>query len=326
MKRVLVLGGTGHLGSAIVRRLDIEGYAVTAAGLRSGRRANLDGCGAERVHGDDRDPRHLDAWMKGAEIVVDTATPYPLTAFGGAGEGDPVRNALNRAETLIAAVRRENAHLVHISSFTTLDSAGGSAARLKDAIIHGVHPYFDVKERVERKVSGAFQDGLQGCIVNPAVCFGPWDMKPPEMCFIPLLLTGKVPALVRRTINIIDVRDVALAVAAEIRCSFPHRQIVLSGHNIQVDELAEQICALGEARLPSLRGSALIGAAGLFWTETLFAVAGKKSPWPSLPMLLTAVSRAMEQSPEQRALDISPCPVAETLRDAVNWYRSIGYC
>lgn len=325
-QRVLVLGGTGHLGSAIVRRLDSAGYAVTAAGHRPGPRANLEGSGAVLVRGDDRDPRTLDAWVQGFEIVIDAATPYPLSAFGSADERNPVPIAINRTEALVAAVRRENASLVHISSFTTQASGESSAARLKEAVIHGVHPYFDVKERVERKVSGALRDGLQGCIINPAACFGPWDMKPPEMCFIPLLLTRKVPALVRRTINIIDVRDVARAVLAEIRSGFPHRQIFLSGHNIPVDTLAANICALGDVRPPALRGSTLLGAASLFWAESLFAVAGRKSPWPSLPMLLTAVSREMEQSPEQRELDIMPRALEETLQDAVNWYRSIGYC
>ena len=296
MKRILVLGGTGHLGSAIVRAMDAVGYVVTAAGYRPGPRANLDGCGAMLIHGDDRDPQTLDAWVPGNQLIIDAATPYPLSAFGNAGDRNPLSVAFNRTEALIAAARRENATLVHISSFTTLASGAGTGGRLKDALIHGVHPYFDVKERVERKISSALSDGLQGCIINPAACFGPWDMKPQEMCFIPLLLTGKVPALVGRTINIIDVRDVASAVLAEIRSGIPHRQISLSGHNITVDTLAAKICALGDVRPPALRGSTLLGAAGLFWTESIFAIAGKKSPWPSLPLLLTAVSRKCDRA------------------------------
>lgn len=326
MKRVLVLGGTGHLGSAITRELDAAGYIVSAAGHRPGPRANLEGCSATLIHGDDRDPQTLQSWIHGFDSVIDAATPYPLSAFGGAGGGNPVSVAIDRTQALVAAVRRENARLIHISSFTTLASAGSSTSRLKQTVVQGLHPYFEVKDRVEKQIAEALRQGVEGCIVNPTACFGPWDMKSPEMCFIPLLLTGKVPALVRRTINVIDVRDVARAVLAEIQSDCSHDQITLSGHNIAVDALAARICELGDARPPALRGSSLLGAAGLFWAESLFAIAGRESPWPSLPMLLTAVSRQMDVSPEQRALGIQPRDLEDTLRDAVSWYRSIGYC
>jgi hypothetical protein len=54
-------------------------------------------------------------------------------------------------------------------------------------------------------------------------------------------------------------------------------------------------------------------------------VLGLNSPVPSLPSLLARYSYPMAAGPAQQRLGIVPRPLSETLRDAINWYASVGY-
>ena len=76
--RVLVLGGTGHIGAAIARAFDQAGYAVTATGRSTRPRPSLDGTSIAVVSGDDTHRDRVAAWTQDKDIVLDAATPYPL--------------------------------------------------------------------------------------------------------------------------------------------------------------------------------------------------------------------------------------------------------
>ena len=57
---------------------------------------------------------------------------------------------------------------------------------------------------------------LPAVVLNPTACMGPRDRRPRDLCVVPLLLSGQVPAQVSQALNVIDVidvRDVALAPA-----------------------------------------------------------------------------------------------------------------
>jgi nucleoside-diphosphate-sugar epimerase len=47
---------------------------------------------------------------------------------------------------------------------------------------------------------------------------------------------------------------------------------------------------------------------------------------PSIGPLLVLDGYVMTPSVEQRALGIVPRPLDDTLRDAIDWYRGLGYC
>ena len=318
--RVLVLGGTGHIGAAVARCFAGAGFAVAAAGRRAGVPLNLQGTAVTRLIGDDTDPAHIDAWVRNTDIVVDAATPYPLWRHEG-GARAVVHGARRRMAQILAACARERCALVHVSSFTTLPVAGTVQERMRIATLRGMHPYFEVKEAVERDVLNALRGGLKGCVVNPSACFGPYDMKPAELAFIPMLMQGRVAGVLRHPVNVIDVRDVAAAILACVRAGFAAPQVPLAGHDVRIDLLTRRICALAGVAPPALAAPLMPTVLASWWAESAAAIVGRRSPWPSLPMLLTAAGRAMAPSAEQLALNVAIRPLEDTLRDAVAWYR-----
>lgn len=322
--RALVLGGTGHIGAAITHDLVQSGYAVTATGHHPRERPNLDGLPVTIAIGDDMQPGIAEEWIAEADLVVDAATPYPLWMHTDRGE-DPVKHAVFRSRRIVAAARDQNAALIHISSFTTLPRRQGVVSGLRQGVVQGLHRYFDLKKRVEREVEAGLRAGLRGCVVLPAAVFGPFDLKRRDQAFVPMLLSGKVAGLVRREMNIIDVRDLAQVVTACAATEYRFAKVPAFGHNICLAELARQICRIGNVPPPRLHVPSFMGAAGLYWMETAFALAGQKTPWPSLPMLLVEASYPAQPSPEQHALHPKLRPLPDTLRDAISWYRQIGY-
>ncbi|MEM7472977.1 MAG: NAD-dependent epimerase/dehydratase family protein [Pseudomonadota bacterium] len=321
--KAVVLGGTGHIGAAISRRFCAAGYEVLAVGHRDVARPNLDDLPIEIALGDDTDPRQLREWCRDASVVIDSGTVYPVWMFGR-----PAREtraaALSRLHSVLDAAKEAQAAFVLISSFTTLPRREGVLASLQRGALYGSHPYFDLKENVERAVQAHLSAGHRGAIIAPGTCFGPFDLKPRTQTFVPMLLSGKVPVVAKQEMNVIDVRDVADVVFAA-RNGQDSRPITVFGHNLSLMELSKTICQLGDAAAPKMAVPTALGTAGFYWMETAYAVAGKKTPWPSLAMLLLAASYPEQPSAQQRLLHPSLRPLDETLRDAIDWYRKIGY-
>lgn len=70
---ILVVGATGQVGTAIVRKLVAGGRPVRALVRRTSKFQHLQGPGVELAFGDLRDPASLDAACQGAEVVIATA-------------------------------------------------------------------------------------------------------------------------------------------------------------------------------------------------------------------------------------------------------------
>ncbi|MEM7520308.1 MAG: NAD-dependent epimerase/dehydratase family protein [Pseudomonadota bacterium] len=323
MTQAVVLGGTGHIGAAIARALDQQGLSVTATGRRSVAPPNLMGTDVAYAAGDDRTPGQLAAWVRDADIIVDAATPYPVWRYGA----DPktvVAAARRRSRDVVELTSKQGARLVHVSSFTTLPAQGGLKESLRLAWVRGVHPYFEVKEKVEADVLAALSDGLKGTVINPTACFGPYDMKPAKQAFIPMLMQGEVMGSVRHPLNVVDVRDVAACVCALLQAVDGPARLPVSGHNIHVDALMAQVCAIADLTAPTLRAPLLPTATASYLAETAAALRGRKPTWPSLPMLLTLAGGSRKMSAQQRALGVTLTPLDQTLEDAVAWYRQIA--
>ncbi|WP_259956166.1 NAD-dependent epimerase/dehydratase family protein [Sulfitobacter mediterraneus] len=313
------MGGTGHIGAAIARRLAEAGYRVTATGRSDKPRPNLAGTEVRIAVGQDALPM-----IAGMDLVVDAATPYPV-ALHGRDTAGRTKQAVLRSKALLDAAKQADAAFVHISSFTTLPRPNPSAlSQIGQGVLRGMHDYFDVKQRVEDSVRRALEQGLRGCIVNPATCFGPYDLKPKEQAFVPMLLGGQVRGLVRHDLNVVDVRDVADIVLACAAQGFPHVQVPVFGHTVSLRDLATQICAITGAAPPRLEVPSLMGLAGLYWMETAFALTGRQSPWPSLPMMLVSASYAATPTAQQLDLHPNLRPLPQTLQDAVQWYQQVG--
>jgi uncharacterized protein YbjT (DUF2867 family) len=137
--RVLLTGGTGHLGRAIAAGLTREGHRVRILARRPG-----DDPGVEWVQGDLSAAPDLGPALAGVDAVVHAATDSPAARRGGFRPLDPVRSPTGvdidgTAALLAAAAKAPVGHFLHVS-ITGL----GQAARIS--------PYARVKPAAEELV------------------------------------------------------------------------------------------------------------------------------------------------------------------------------
>jgi dihydroflavonol-4-reductase len=319
--RVLVLGGAGLIGNAIVRSLVAGGYRVTAAGRRTTRPLNLVGVEADYAVADVADTAKLGALISGHDVVVDAAAPYALNLFHAAtaAERHPIEHAATRTAGLVHGVREHGAALVYVGTPRSLAEGGASAAQRR--FVHKLQPYFEMKRLIEQQILEAASRGLRTIFLRPSASFGPWDIKPRAQCWVPALLRSEIPMVLQHRVNVVDTRDVADTLLRALRSGDFGADIQVSGHNTSVAGLFTLVCELADVRPPRWSVPAAAGILPTLWAEFGWALLGQPSPLPSLvPMLLC--EQQWEAADSTRTLR----PLTETARAAIDWYRKLGYC
>lgn len=302
--------------------MSTRGNQVTVSTRTAGPRANLVGLDIERVHGDDQTPGQIEEWVPGHSLVIDAAAPYALDLH------DPEQShaarlitAQDRMARLLRATARSGAVMVHIGSILTPVANGKS---LRRRVIEAAHPYFRMKQEMERMAVDAARAGQPVVIVRPSSLLGPWNNRPFHHCFVSAIMTGGMPASFPETINVLDVRDAAETILRVADAGWLGQPVTIGGHDITVHDLTDRIVDLSGARRPPRWRALSAGAAVLYAAETTLGAAGFRSPYPSLPVLLTLASGPVAITGAQRTHGPALRPLNDTLRDEIAWHRARG--
>jgi dihydroflavonol-4-reductase len=327
--RALVTGGTGFIGSHVVRALVDDGVSVRVLARAGSDRRALAGLPVEVVTGDLAEPGSLMATLAGVEVLYHVAADYRLWAPDPAVlyrvNVDGTRALLRAAEA--AGVAR----VVYTSSVGALGlpSGGGSGtegtpAQLEDL----VGDYKRSKFLAEREAEAAAARGLPVVIVNPSAPVGPWDWKPtPTGRMLVDYLRGRMLAYLDTGLNVVHVRDVArghLLAAAHGRTG--ERYIL--GHvegNLGLRAIFERLAPYTGVPAPRVRlphRAALALAAG---SELLARLFGTEPLVAKTAVRMAAKRMFFDPSKAVRELGLPQTPVDEALRDAVDWFWANSY-
>jgi dihydroflavonol-4-reductase len=326
--KALVIGASGHIGNAIVRALLDRKYEVTACGRRKVLPVNLSGLPIRYASGDTETVGQFDEWIAGHELVVDAAAPYPLDTFSpfNKGAADPIAYAERRTRRLLTAISRHRARLVYVGSFVTQVRPQSNADRFEHQFMRLMHPYFEVKRLIESQVLDASRRGVPIVIANPTYCLGPWDLHDRNLCTIPLLLRGELPGSITQLLNVIDVRDVAKGILAALDTELYGEPLQMGGHNILTNEMYALICEIGGVPPPRLSTAPSLAIAGAYLAELMWGAVDEQTPLPAGGMMMARLFDYMAPSEQLQELEITPRSLSETIKDAIEWYRQIGYC
>lgn len=189
---ILIAGGTGTLGTEVVRLLSAGAEPVRVLTRERSRAAHL-GSDVEVIEGDVRDPASLPAALTGVDIVVSA-----VQGFAGRDASSPAAvDAEGNANLVAAAVAAGVRHFVLISVHGARPSAPMGLARAKHA--------------AEQALIGG---GLAWTIIRPTAFMETWA----QIVGVPLLRTGRTRVFGRgaNPINFVSVRDVAAVVATVV--------------------------------------------------------------------------------------------------------------
>ena len=252
--RVLVTGGTGYLGRAIVARLAARGHEPVVFARRA-RQAGLPG---DAIDGDICDAAAVAQAARGCEAIVHTA------ALVSIWQPDPARfdavNVGGLQHVLDAARRRGVRRLVYTSSFLALPPAGHRAPlRAND--------YQRTKAAALDLARSARDSGLPLVIVVPGVVYGPGVRS--EGNLVARLIddhrAGRLPGLVggSRLWSFAFIEDVAEGHVAALERGAVGAEYGLGGENAPQRRLFEWLRDVEGRRLPRELPPVVARAAGL---------------------------------------------------------------
>ncbi len=323
--RVLILGATGFIGGNIARAAVAAGYTVRAFCRPQSRRLALEGLPVEIAVGDLASPASLVSAMEGCQAVVHAAGYYPSAPAPAAVHRERasqfIRNVLDAARQ--AGVAR----LVYTSSISTVGRIPAGRLGTEDCYYwpgQMAHPYWDCKWIQEQAVLSA--EGLETVTLIPSAVLGPGDVKPTTGAA--LLAVAKMGAWIVPTgrINIVDVRDVAQAHVRALEQGRPGERYLIGGHNVTVEEAASEVArVLGK---PGPLCTVPMDWLPQFVYANLLVPVLLRRRW-GMPLAYSIealrAGQWIDSTKAVRELGLSPRPLAETIADAIAWFRERGY-
>jgi len=321
----LLTGATGFVGSAVTRALLAAGHDVRVLVRVRSNRCNLDGLNVEIVTGDLNDCASLERSLLGCRALFHVAADYRLWVRDAssmyATNVDGTRSLMRAA--LDAGVER----IVYTSSVATLGSfADGTEADETTPVSEAdmIGPYKHSKYLAESVVRELIRkDGLPAVIVHPSTPIGARDIKPtPTGRLIAEAAAGRVPAYVDTGLNLVGVDDVARGHLLAYERGEVGRGYILGGENLSLKEILCRVAEIAGRRPPRVRlpRAPLLPLAYLaeLWArrpgahgEPLMTVDGVR---------LSGKKMYFSSRRANRELGYAPNPVAQSLRDAIEWF------
>lgn len=325
---VLVTGGSGFVGSRVVRKLVARGEAVRCLVRSQGVPANLEGLPVELVRGDLRDATTLAPALRGCSHLFHVAADYRLWSR------DPRElyrsNVDGTRDILRAAGDAGCERIVYCSSVGALGNPGDGTpgteltpVTLQDMVGH----YKRSKFLAEREAERAAAAGLPVVIVNPSTPVGPSDIKPTETGrIITRFLNRQMPAFLDTGLNLIDVDDVAeghLLAAEKGRLG---EKYILGHRNLTLEEILRTLAGL--TGLPAPRARIPFGfALGIAQVNEFFVgrLLGREPGIPVEGVRMARKKMFFAADKAVRELGLPQSSVEEALGRAVEWFREHGY-
>lgn len=325
---VLVTGGTGFVGAAVVRKLLEDGQAVRALARKGSDRRNLDGLDIDIAEGDLTDAESLKRATQGISALFHVAADYRLWV--------PDSDAMLRAnvqgsrDIIRAAAEAGAGRIVYTSSVAVLGipkdgTPGDEASPVSVDDMIGIYKRskFLAEDEVRRLVR---DEGAPVVIVNPSTPVGPRDVKPtPTGRMIVEAASGKMPAYVDTGLNVVDVDDVAAGHLLAWRRGEIGQRYVLGGENMTLGAILGEIARITGRAAPKVcipHGVVMpIAHLAEAWAR-LFG----GEPFATVDGVKMAKKKMFFSSDKARvAFGYAPRPAAEALERAVAWFRANGY-
>jgi dihydroflavonol-4-reductase len=251
--RAFVTGGTGFIGSRVVKRLRDRGDEVAVLARRPEKAAGLD---AEVIEGDLSDAGAIRRGVEGCQAVFHIAADYRVGMPKSKREQMYDANVRGTERVLEAAAEAGVDRIVYVS---TVNAFGNTNGRTVDETYSrdegdGFVSYYDETKYMAHKI--AQERAAQGApivIVQPGLVYGPEDHAIVGQ-LIEQASTGKMPAKAFPDLgyNAVFVDDVADGIMLAHDKGRPGESYVLGGEITTQGELIEKAAEIGGEKPPRM--------------------------------------------------------------------------
>lgn len=324
--KILVTGGSGYIGSAVVREL-LEGGEKVKVLVRGTVNRNLDGLDVECVTGDITDFHSINDALRGCDRVFHLAAKYAIWL------PDPKNiywvNVQGTKNVLEACLQKKIKKVVYTSSVAALGAHGKERPADESArfnLWHTRDHYYLSKFRAEQTALDYHRRGLPVVIVNPTNPCGAHDIAPtPNGRLIIDIIKGKLPGYVDGGINVSDIGDTAKGHTLAMEKGKPGEKYVLGNTNVSIKEYFDLIARIGGGKSPSIKIPRPVAVFSGYLYQGLAEITRKPPVTTAAWVRVGSEYSFWDSSKAVNELGMPQTPIRESIQNAIDWFRENGY-
>lgn len=322
-KKILITGGTGFLGTHIVRQLldaGVKNLRVMASSVP----AWMTDAGVEAAAGSVTDRETV------AEAVKNVSAIFHLAGKVSRDNNDAA--AMNKIHVEGTRILCEAAKEAGVQTIILASSSGTIAVSEDEQIFDETFPqpvdvisqwaYYASKYYQERTALENFDgEGHKLVILNPTLLLGPDDERLSSTKIVLDFLAKKIPYSPSGGLSIVDVRDTAAAFITALEKGSHQEKYLLGSANMTFAEFFGRLERLSGVSAPMIKMPKKLAMAGSSVIESVFKHWGKASPVATNEVEQAEHFWYFDSSKAVEELGFAPRDPQETLQDTIAYLR-----
>lgn len=324
--KALVTGGTGFVGSHVVRTLHEAGHQARVLHRSSSKLDALNGVPFESAIGDILDEESLKAACSGCDWVFHVAA---VADYWRADKAKMFEANVEGTRRILRAARATGVERVVFTSSAAAIGPRADGQPADESIPFNLpperFPYGYSKVQAEAVVGEAVKAGQDIVIVNPVIVMGPGDLNMISGSYIVQIKhMGALVPVTPGGISVIDARDVAQMHLAAAERGRTGERYILGTANYTHREWYGMIADTVGARRPFLPVPGFVlplAAAGIDVARRL----GIETPIDADQARLGATNIYFDPAKAWRELGPPKIDMHQSLHDTYGWYQEHGF-
>jgi dihydroflavonol-4-reductase len=322
-KKILVTGGTGFLGTHIVRQL-LDAGQKNLRVMASRVPEWMKDAGVEAVEGSVADPEDAAKAVKNVSAIFHLA--------GKVSRDNKDAAVMNKIHVEGTRILCQAAKEAGVASMIIASSSGTIAVNDDEQIVDETFPqpveifsrwaYYASKYYQERTAIENFDgDGRRLVIINPSLLLGPDDERMSSTKPVLDFLARKIPYTPSGGLNFVDARDAAAAFISALDKGKHQEKYLLGAENLSFPEFFARLSRLSGVAAPMLRVPKKFAMAGAGLIDSVFKNWGRTSPVAPNEVEQAEYFWYFDSSRAVEQLGFSPRDPQETLNDTISYLR-----
>jgi len=323
-KKILITGGTGFLGTHIVRQfLDAgeKNLRVMASSVPDW----MKDAGVEPVEGSVTDAETVASAVRGVSAIFHLA--------GKVSRDNEDAASMNKIHVQGTRLLCEAAREVGVATMILASSSGTIAVSEEEHVFDETFPqpveifsrwaYYASKYYQERTALENFDgdDGRRLVIMNPSLLLGPEDERLSSTKPVLDFLSRKIPYTPSGGLNFVDARDAAAAFISALEKGRHQEKYLLGAVNMTFPEFFGRLERLSGVSAPMLQLPKQLAMTGSSIVSSVFKNWGRTSPVEPKEVEQAEYYWYFDSSKAEEELGFSPRDPQETLNDTISYLR-----
>ncbi len=334
MSKILITGANGFIGANIVRAALEKGYDVKTFVRKTSNLSTIKDLPIDFVYGDLRDVDSISKAMDDCDYIIHAGAIYLFSPMWFWANPEKIKafydvNVWATDKLMKEAMEKGIKKVI----FTSSESAIGMPP---DGTI-GDEKLFATKKELSGhyKISKYLGEliaikwnkkGLPTCSILPTVPIGPYDIKPtPTGRIIRDLMNGKMPAFVETSMNIVSVKDVAMAHVLAIRNGKPGERYIAGNKNMTFRDFLRLIADVAGRKAPNFAIPKLFAITFAFFDELISCKIKHVDPKTPLESVAAAKYRVFNPAKAWMELKMPKTNIRAAIREQIDWFYENGY-